>query len=60
MTAIVLAWAIVLAQVFLVLAMACVDYRPITGHIVGSAPFHLKDALALRPRQNLTLDCANC
>jgi Flp pilus assembly protein TadG len=43
-----------------VLAMACVDYRPITGHIVGSAPFHLKDALALRPRQNLTLDCANC
>lgn len=43
-----------------VLAMACVDYRPITGNIIGSAPFHLNDTLALRPRQNLTLDCTNC
>jgi len=31
MTAIVLAWAIVLAQVFLVLAMACAAYRLLRG-----------------------------
>jgi len=43
-----------------VLAMACVEFHPLTGSIIGSAPFHLSDALVLRPRQNLTLDCSNC
>jgi Flp pilus assembly protein TadG len=44
----------------IIMAMACVNYTPITGNIIGSAPFNLHDALALRPRQNLTLDCNNC
>ncbi len=52
MTAMVLAWAIVLAQVFLVLAMACAAFRLIRGpraqdRILGLDTFYVNGMLLL-------------
>ncbi|CAN5344719.1 hypothetical protein BH10PSE7_BH10PSE7_17300 [soil metagenome] len=44
----------------LVLARVCVSITPITGKIVGSAPYNLTDTLVLRPRQSTTIDCSDC
>jgi Flp pilus assembly protein TadG len=44
----------------LVIARACVSITPITGKIVGSAPYNLVDTLVLRPRQSKTIDCNDC
>lgn len=44
----------------LVLARVCISVKPITGKIIGSAPYNLTDTLILRPRQSSTIDCSDC
>ena len=44
----------------LVMARVCISVTPITGKIVGSAPFTLTDSLVLRPRQSTTITCSDC
>ena len=44
----------------LVISRVCVDYTPITGMVIGSAPIRLTDEVILRPRQSPTLACSDC
>ncbi len=44
----------------LVVARVCLDYKPITGKVIGSSPYRLQDELVLRPRQSPTLTCTDC
>ncbi len=44
----------------LVISRVCVEYPPITGKVIGSAPVKLQDEVVLRPRQSLKLSCTDC
>lgn len=44
----------------LVISRVCVDYTPITGMVIGSAPIRLADEVILRPRQSASLACTDC
>ena len=38
----------------------CVNFTPVVGYVLGTSPFKVDDAVAQRPRQGKTLNCADC